>query len=826
MAGIGFELRRMIDERKGFVAKTRAYLCAGLISSGPWLMTILTLSLLNLTAPLLGAKGGFPMFRALVTYCFAFSLILQGIGQMAITRWIADLLYSHKYQKVLPAFAATLLVTGLVHGGIGALFCSLGGFGVSLGALSVSLFTILGMTWIALTWLSVAREYDEVLRAYIYGTLLAVVGMVFVGLRGDTVGMLSAYTVGQAYTLAHLCRVIVRGMETGGERDFTVFRSLRKFPRLVLLGLAYNTAIWVDKMVFWYSDGVGEHPWVQYHPIYDTCSFLAYLTVVPALAVNLIRLETSFYEYYRAYYGAILGGMPLRIIEDRRRRMFGNLQESTIRLLRVQGAITIAVIIFAPFIIEFLELPPVAKRIFRLTAAGAFFHVMLLLTMLMQLYFDLRKQALATAVVFFALNGGLAWWSVDRGVETYGIGYAVASFLTLLLGYTLLHRSLEHLDHLTFTSQEIGDQPDDAKTMAEKTPDDAAKSETPAPAEATVAAVEEESVYPLHVEIPEGADELPDEGPVAAGPDGEWVIPGAPAESDETATEVEPLPAEEPETLAEPAAIEVPLPELAVERTDPEATSTEAGFLEPSLPRDPEATATEAGHIEEPVRERTDPEATATEAGYLEEPDANATATEAGYVNEPIREDPDRDETDSNATATEAGYAQEPESPVPEEPPERVILFPGQTDTEETSTEAGCVVEDTGDKIVVYPRGLSPEIRTARRAGRTARAGAGGSLHGRRDRHRRRRPWRRSTERLRSKARSRIRAGTSNGREQPGQSRREFRCPSPAGQRQAAPPGCWAPRPRAWPLGSTHAGIVHPNRHDWFSIWERRPPSR
>jgi hypothetical protein len=38
-----------------------------------------------------------------------------------------------------------------------------------------------------------------------------------------------------------------------------------------------------------------------------------------------LRLETSFYEYYRAYYGAILGGMPLGVIEDRRRRMFQNL---------------------------------------------------------------------------------------------------------------------------------------------------------------------------------------------------------------------------------------------------------------------------------------------------------------------------------------------------------------------------------------------------------------------------------------------------------------------------------------------------------------------
>ncbi|MDH3592288.1 MAG: exopolysaccharide Pel transporter PelG, partial [Planctomycetota bacterium] len=79
MAGIGFELRRMIDERKGFVNRVRAYACAGLISSGPWLMTILTLTLLNLAGPALGDTTGYSLFRALVTYSFAFSLVLQGI---------------------------------------------------------------------------------------------------------------------------------------------------------------------------------------------------------------------------------------------------------------------------------------------------------------------------------------------------------------------------------------------------------------------------------------------------------------------------------------------------------------------------------------------------------------------------------------------------------------------------------------------------------------------------------------------------------------------------------------------------------------------------
>ena len=86
MAGVGFELRRMIDQRDGFLAKVRAYACAGLISSGPWVMTIITLTLLNMAGPILSGESDYSLFRALVTYAFAFSLILQGIGQMAITR--------------------------------------------------------------------------------------------------------------------------------------------------------------------------------------------------------------------------------------------------------------------------------------------------------------------------------------------------------------------------------------------------------------------------------------------------------------------------------------------------------------------------------------------------------------------------------------------------------------------------------------------------------------------------------------------------------------------------------------------------------------------
>ena len=350
-----------------------------------------------------------------------------------------------------------MLVTGILAFAIASVFCIVADFDPALSLVAVALFMIVSMTWLALTWLSVAREYDMVLRAYVYGTIVSVGGIVFCAITSDTVAVLAAYTAGQAFTLMVLTRTIVRGMEADGRRDFSVFRALLTFPRLVGVGLFYNLAIWVDKMIFWFRDGVGPHDLVQFHPLYDTCSFLAYLTVVPALAVNLVRLETSFYEKYREYYGAILAGTPLAYIEDKRVRMFETLQESTIRLLRVQGAITVLIIVFAPVFIDWLELPETAVRIFRLTCLGAFFHVMLLITILMQMYFDLRKQAMGTSLFFLLLNGGMAWWSVNSGEATYGVGYAAASFVSLLLGYSLLHRSLERLDYLTFTAQPIDD---------------------------------------------------------------------------------------------------------------------------------------------------------------------------------------------------------------------------------------------------------------------------------------------------------------------------------------------------------------------------------
>jgi len=47
MAGIGFELRRILD-RDSYAATLQAYIYAGLISAGPWVLSILSVLIVGI----------------------------------------------------------------------------------------------------------------------------------------------------------------------------------------------------------------------------------------------------------------------------------------------------------------------------------------------------------------------------------------------------------------------------------------------------------------------------------------------------------------------------------------------------------------------------------------------------------------------------------------------------------------------------------------------------------------------------------------------------------------------------------------------------------
>ncbi|MBL8896161.1 MAG: exopolysaccharide Pel transporter PelG [Planctomycetes bacterium] len=458
MAGIGFELRRLV-EGDSVLQKIKGYAAAGMISSGPWIMTIVTLAVLSVFGPELIGQSDYELFRSIITYAFAYSLIVVGVAQMAVTRRVADDLYSHRYDRILPTFTSTCTALGALQIVIGSFFCWVAGLPIALAIVSVSLYVVISLTWIALIWLSAVKDFAQILRSYLMGALVSLTGTLFAATSIDLVGLLAMYTAGQALTLAMMVFQIGRELHHGDQRDWSAWRCLVRYKNLVVVGLLSNAALWIDKVVFWVVDGSGPNRFFRFHPLYDTACFLAYLTVIPALAVNLVRVETNFYERYRAYFGGIIGGMPYKVILERKGQMLRMLFEGVQGLLRTQGAITFLAIVFAPWILKPLDVPDVTTMIFRAACLASLFHVLLLIVLLIQMYFDFQREAALTTLVFFLTNFAGALWSVEAGVWSYGIGYALSSLVTLLVGYGLLKRGLDQLEYLTFTSQPIIERP-------------------------------------------------------------------------------------------------------------------------------------------------------------------------------------------------------------------------------------------------------------------------------------------------------------------------------------------------------------------------------
>jgi uncharacterized membrane protein len=450
VAGIGFDLRRLVQGDAGLLSRFRAYAAAGMIAAGPWLITMASLWLVRSAASWL-RPAEVEQFLSIVGHVFALSLITVGGLQMAVTRHLADLLFVGRYGELVPAFSACTVVVAAVQSVTGLALGWLAALPWDLVFAATLLYVAVSLSWLAMVWLTVVRQYDKILLAYLLGAA-AFQGLLFaIGPGRGLAEVVAAYAGGMGLVVVLMTGLVVRGTERAGARSCSALQCLGKYRTLALVGTVYGLSLWSDKLVFWFLDGVPTLGNLRHHPLYDACFYLGYLTVVPALAVNLVHLETDFYAQYRAYYAAVTGDEPLREIRARQAEMEHALREAAAQLLRVQGFVTGLAIVFATPIVRQAGLPDYAARTFRIACLGSFCQVLLLLAVLILLYFDRRRAALRACVVFFLASTALAGVSVAAGPDTYGVGFVLAALAALAVALLDLRATLARLDYLTFT---------------------------------------------------------------------------------------------------------------------------------------------------------------------------------------------------------------------------------------------------------------------------------------------------------------------------------------------------------------------------------------
>ena len=257
MAGIGFELRKLLRQDT-FWGTICAYAYAGLISSGPWIVSILSMFLLyflNMSLSLSQSVSG--EFMVSVTWLICWSLVLSGGWQLLFTRFMADRLEEKRHDAAVPNFLGMILVLCLTLGipvSAFLLHCC-PSYKTAYALLMGAGFTLLCISWISSIVLSGMKEYGKIALAYCAGYGLTVVMGVF--LRGlGTEGLLLAFVLGQAVLCFSLSGVLIAAYPSGQLVAFEFLDLKKVYPSLFLCGLLYNFGIWADKVVFWLSPSV------------------------------------------------------------------------------------------------------------------------------------------------------------------------------------------------------------------------------------------------------------------------------------------------------------------------------------------------------------------------------------------------------------------------------------------------------------------------------------------------------------------------------------------------------------------------------------------
>ncbi len=457
MAGIGFELERSL-KKDSLLSYAKVYGYSAILSSGAWMISIISIIIVGyISINSYHNTKETMQFQLIVTYAFMFSssFMLSGFLQLPLTRYIADRIYEKQYDEVLPAYFATiflLLLSGLFIM-MPITFYMLLDQPLLFKLLTLSTFIIISLVWIANVLASSLKRYKIVVFSY-FVTYSSIILLAY--LFGEsTIFLMAAFFIGNFVLFMILTTLIIKQYPSKKFISFKIFTIKTFYWRLALAGLLYNLGVWIDKIIFWY------HPLTGYYVVgelkasivYDLPIFLAYLAIIPGMAIFFYRLEVDFSKSFQGFYNAITEKEPLSVIEYYKSSMNNSVSVIIKEILIIQAIINIFLYITAPYIFEKLSIPNLYLDLFYILLVGATLQLCFMTMQALLFYIDKRIETLFLSILFLILNALFTYISIDLGPEYFGYGYTLSLLIVFIVAIFIVRKKFWSIDYETFMLQ-------------------------------------------------------------------------------------------------------------------------------------------------------------------------------------------------------------------------------------------------------------------------------------------------------------------------------------------------------------------------------------
>ena len=458
MAGIGFELRKLY-EQGGRFSKHRAYGYAGIIYIGPMILGLLLIVSLVYLSQLAGfSNQERDSLLSMISYSILGSLAVTNFFSMIVMRYVSDMLYEDKLDRILPAYFASsvlMLVLGSIfYGG----FLIFSGISFSQALLCWLLFGELCLCWNVTNFLTAIKDYKAILMAYGAAiVLILLVGGLSLYLHIPN-GLLFSICVTYGALLLSLTYVLCQYFPSSKQLSFEFLNWYDRYTDLFKVGLYIFIGLFAHIIMLWYSPlGRVSIGLFRTAPAYDVPAMLAFLTTLIATVSFVVSVEVFFYPKFKEYYRLYNGNGSLLQIEQAEVEMLEVLQNQMKYLAWKQLLGTILLMFAGSTFLMYLPLGFNAqmKGYFQTLCLAYGLYAVGNSSLLILLYFADYKGAKFCARLFAGATVILTFCSLFLDRSFYGYGFLMAAALLFLSSIHRLNNFIEDLSYHVLGAQPL-----------------------------------------------------------------------------------------------------------------------------------------------------------------------------------------------------------------------------------------------------------------------------------------------------------------------------------------------------------------------------------